>query len=160
MRDHAPHTHPTPLLFALALVIATLLALGAHSTSAATQSPNGRYIGHYEDVDDPDDQGSVVLKVRSNGNRIYAFKASPLAVCVNPDALGGIEVVSRDFLIGEVSVGSDGRFSKRRAIRLGADSRQVFKISGRLLNGNIRNGRMAMKEHCSSVERFTAHAAP
>ncbi|HVY77337.1 MAG TPA: hypothetical protein VG898_02400 [Solirubrobacterales bacterium] len=141
------------------LVLALVLALTLAGTVVppAIGSPDGRYSGRYVDVDDPGDEGGVTFRVKGAGRWLYAFEASPLAVCVNPDAIGGIEVVSRDFLIGKVRVRSDGRFNKQRTISLGGDSQQVFRISGRILNGKVRNGRMTMEKHCSSVERFTAH---
>ena len=98
----------------------------------------------------------VAFRVAPGGRAIRSFKASPLAVCINPDALGGIEVVSREFLIGEVRVSRTGRFHKRRTITLDGDSRQVFELSGRLRNGRVHDGRMVMERYCSSSERFTA----
>lgn len=149
----------TSRLMVLAFVGGALIAIAAAPALAGLGAKEGRYRGQYRDVDDPGDRGRVMLKVADGGRVIRSFEASPLAVCINPDAIGGIEVVSRDFLIGKVRVKSDGRFHKRRTVRLRGDSRQVFELTGRLRKGRV-HGRILMERHCSSTERFSARRRP
>lgn len=143
------------------MMVGQFLLVGS-VTAVAAGDPDGGYRGHYQDVDDRGDRGRVTFKLARNGREIRAFRATPLAVCINPNAIGGIEVVPVPFRFDMVKVRRDGRFRKRDTVRADppSDATQYYEVSGRLKNGRVQNGRMVLDKRCSSSETFTAKRRP
>jgi hypothetical protein len=142
-------------LAALTLLV-VLLAWGA-VPAIAGGDPDGSYRGELTD-EDGTRYGEVRFKVAKDGRRIKKFRALPLAVCVNPDGIGGIEVVEVPFVFSKVKVKRNGRFAKSETVFADppSDSSQTYELAGRLKNRRVRDGSVVLEGRCASTESFSA----
>lgn len=141
----------------LALGLAFSVSPTGGSAIAGGGDPDGRYQGELTD-EDGREYGKVSFKVTKDGRRIEDFKALVLSVCVNPDALGGIELVEVPFVFDAVKVTRGGRFSKRETVTADppSDAQQYYALSGQLKRNRVRSGRIVLEKRCASHETFSA----
>lgn len=150
IRDH---------LTSVGLIVAGLVltaTLGAASQSAlGAYDPDGRYRGELSD--EGGSYGEVGFRVAKNGRVIKGLKTSVLAVCINPNAIGGIEVVEVPVSFARIKVKRNGRFARSETVTAPppSDAEQVYKLSGRLKSRRA-TGELVLDKRCSATVSFRA----
>lgn len=139
---------------AFAIVIALTLLLAGPGSAAKGKGPDGLWRGGLTDRTDGSDGGALKLKVVKRGRQIRDFKTTPNAICINPNAIGGIEVKPFPVSIDRIKVKRNGSFSKRIKYKVG-DGSQVIAVEGRL-RGKRLNGTLVLDKQCSETYAFKA----
>lgn len=139
----------------MALVAVALLA-AAPVQAGKGGDPDGGYSGKLKTSSSND--GDVTFEVRRNGRRISEFETVVVAVCVNPDAIGGIEAVPVAVVMDRIAVSRSGRFSKliEGEVGGGSDGTQSYEVKGRLSGTRVRDGSIVLDGICDSEDGFKA----
>jgi hypothetical protein len=142
-----------------ALIVAVAMAASMFIPAAAVaETTTGAYAGQATDLDEGSPDGDVSLRVAKGGRLIKGLRASPVATCVNPDVIGGIEVVEVPVVLDRIKVKRSGRFARTLTFRAGPPSSamQTIRVSGRLRKGRVRGGSIVLERRCSDRLSFTA----
>lgn len=144
-----------PLGWLLPLLAVVLLAAGPAAADTG-KDPDGGYSGKLTNPSSED--GDVTFDVRKNGRLIDDFETVVVAVCVNPNAIGGIEVVPVAVTLERVAVKRNGRFSTLVEGDVGGsvDGTQSYELEGKLKGNSVGGGSIALDGICDSENDFTA----
>lgn len=140
----------------IGLLTTAVAAAPALAAQAKGSDPDGRYEGRYTDGN-ASRWGEIKLRIRHDGRKIVRFRAVTTAVCVNPNAIGGIEVVPVAATFDRIGVNRRGRFSKKiRQIDPDSDYKQTYRVSGRLKRSRIKGGNLRLEGRCAADRPFQA----
>lgn len=117
---------------------------------------DGKYEGEFADPGEESNTGTVTFAVE--GDTIVDFSAAPLAVCTNPSAVGGIEVIAVEVMIDEIDLSEDGRFRYSHTERVSdsVDIKQGYLVEGVLVDGEVRDGTIKLTRRCVATAGFEA----
>lgn len=131
------------------------LLLAAPAATGAGFHPDGTYLGRYDGKGSK--PGEIKLKVKRDGRQIRSFRTVTTAVCVNPNAIGGIEVLPTVVTIDRVRITRRGRFSRQvKLIDKDRGYRQVYRLKGRFAGRKLIRGRLVLEGRCAAKRSFRA----
>lgn len=126
--------------------------IGASVAPAAmAPEPDGRYEGRMKGS-----ETKVSLKIDNDGRRVRGFKTVTTATCINPNSIGGLEVVALPVVVDSIKVKRNGRFEDRTDRRYETGDRFVTVVSGVLDGERITDGAVELERTCEGSDTFTA----
>lgn len=117
---------------------------------------DGQYRGEYVDADDESNTGTVTFTITDGV--ITDFQADPLAICITPKTLSGVEVAPVYIDIDKIEMSDIGSFeySITEPVSDDGTAKQTTHVEGRVDDGVVSDGVIELTQVCEVTANFTA----